>query len=85
MSVFRTEEGSDHWDLSEDPLVENLVACMICKVVGETLGLSGADELEPEPPQEPLQEPPQEPPPYPEGKTEVVQIDPTLDMPRKFY
>ena len=44
MSAFHTEGESDHSDLSEDQLVENLVACMICRVVDETLGFSGSAE-----------------------------------------
>ena len=69
MSVCRTEEESDHWDSSGDPLVENLVACMICRVVDETLGFSGAVESAREPPPAPPREPPPEPPPSPEGRT----------------
>ena len=80
MSVFHTEDEFPPNHLSEDPLVENEMAYMICMVVGETLGLS-----ETEPILEPQQGPPPAPPPSPEGRTGVVQTDPTLDMPREFY
>jgi len=70
MNAFHTEEGSDHSDLSEDPLVGNLVACMIYRVVDETLGFSGVVEsaLEPQlalPPELPLA-----PPPSPRARTQ---------------
>ena len=70
MNVYRTEGESDHWDLSEDPLVDNLVACMICKVVDETLGFSEAGEPERGPPLEPPQGPPPAPPPPQRGEQE---------------
>lgn len=69
MNAFHTEEESDHSDLSGDPLVENLVACMICRVVDETLGFSGAVESVLEPPPVPPREPPPAPPPSPEART----------------
>ena len=59
MNASRTEEESDHSDWSGDPLVDNLVACMICRVVDETLGFSEAVGPEqgppPVPPRGPLQ------------------------------
>tara|TARA_B110000858_G_scaffold193624_1_gene246533 strand:+ start:621 stop:842 length:222 start_codon:yes stop_codon:yes gene_type:complete len=47
MSVCRIEGESDHSDLTEDPLAESLVACMICRVADETLGFSEAVESAP--------------------------------------
>ena len=69
MSACRTGGGSDHFDWSRDPPVENLVACMICMVVDETLGFSEADGSTLEPPQVSQQAPPREPLYEPEGRT----------------
>ena len=69
MNAFRTEEGSDHSDWSGDPPVENLVACMICRVVDETLGFSEAVGSTLESPRAPPRVPPQEPLHEPEDRT----------------
>ena len=44
MNVSHKEGECHQTDWSEDQLVDNLVACMICRVVDETLGFSEADE-----------------------------------------
>ena len=57
MNASHTEGESDHWDWLGDPLVDNLVACMICRVVDETLGFSEAAGPAQGPPPGPLQGP----------------------------